>query len=176
MAKSFLNRADLSLGLRNNNPGNLRPLYAKGKRIYWVGEIVQDGPFSKFTDISFGLRAMATDIIGDIKHKNNNTISKLITSYAPPTDNNDTAAYIRSVSTKTGIGPDDPLDELTDKVLTELMHAAISVENGKKQAPLITTEDIQQAISMLSGQFKKLLKYTGAIVGIGGFLGLGFFF
>lgn len=81
---SFLGRKDLTRGIRNNNPGNLRVTPDK-----WVGKIPLsqntdlNKSFEQFTEIKYGIRAMLIDLLGDIG-KGKDTIRKLISEYAPP--------------------------------------------------------------------------------------------
>lgn len=92
-------------GIRNNNPGNLviTPDNWRGK--IPVSENT-DGRFEQFAAPEWGIRAMFIDIRGDIEQDGLNTVRKLITEYAPDHENN-TAAYIASVSQQIGQGPDE---------------------------------------------------------------------
>lgn len=157
MAQSFLNMPGYPLGLRNNNPGNLRPLSGGVK---WLGEITPDtlNNFSRFSDIAYGLRAMITDITGDIARDGNNTLRKLITAYAPPSENN-TAAYIATVSTLTGLQPDQiiPVNEYW---ITKIILAKMNVELGQQYAAKVTGGDINEAFERVSSQVKTWLNFT----------------
>ena len=103
--------------IRNNNPGNLRPL-PRGQK--WAGELsTQDtatgGPFSRFESPRKGWRAMAVDVYGDITRDHLDTIRKLVAAYAPAGDlagkqRNDPDAYAKSVASKVGISIDFPLN------------------------------------------------------------------
>ncbi len=146
MASSFLNVTGLPLGLRNNNPGNLRPLPGGQK---WVGEIERDGVnnFSRFSDVAYGLRAMITDIAGDIVKDGRDTLTKLITAYAPPNEN-DTQNYINAVAAATGIGRDEKItaDRAT---LEKIVKAKLKVELGATHASKITQADINEGFNRL---------------------------
>lgn len=150
MAHSYLDRSSFPLGLRNNNPGNLRPLSGG---VTWIGEISPDTlhNFSRFSDVAWGLRAMITDIAGDIVLDKRNTLRKLVTAYAPPEDYNNTAAYIARVSQITGIGPDDIIYPDAN-TLNKIIRAKIRVELGDSYAPYITTDDINDAFSRLTAE------------------------
>lgn len=158
MAQTFLNNTKLPAGLRNNNPGNLRPL-PKGQK--WNGEINPDtkNNLSRFSDVTYGLRAMATDLIGDIAKRGMNTVRKLITSYAPPSENN-TTAYINFVCKKTGLTPDQQIPVTMDSI-KNLMKAQIAMEVGEKNAALIDDSSYNEGLSMLSSSISKFL--TGVI-------------
>lgn len=145
--------AGYPLGLRNNNPGNLRT----GDN--WQGMIGSNQGFVVFSDISWGIRALAIDLFGDITKDGADTIRKLITAYAPPTEN-DTNAYIEAVVDYTGLSADHVLtaDGVT---LRRLIRAIMNVELGSNYSALISNEDIDEGISKMPG--------GSDIVGIGGF-------
>lgn len=85
----------LPRGIRNNNPGNLRPLPGGQK---WLGELEPDqGPMGKYSRFEFpwqGWRAMAIDVYGDIARDGLDTIQKLVTEYAPAADKNNETEYV----------------------------------------------------------------------------------
>ncbi|WP_256119878.1 lytic transglycosylase domain-containing protein [Escherichia coli] len=106
-------------GIRNNNPGNLRAARnASGT----------DGAFVTFNSPDDGLSALARQLrlYGS---RGVNTVEGIIGKYAPPTENN-TAAYIRSVSDMTGFSADQKLDLDNPSVLAKLIPAIIRHENG----------------------------------------------
>ncbi len=144
MAKSFLNMPGYPIGLRNNNPGNLRP----GDN--WQGMIGENGGFIQFKDISWGLRALAIDLNTKITN-GFDTIALIIYRYAPPSEN-DTGAYINSVVSTTGISANQKLYPNAD-TLKKLIRGIINVELGGSFAALITTADIQEGISMMGSDF-----------------------
>jgi hypothetical protein len=145
MPVSYLNNTNVSRGLRNNNPGNL---VITG--INWQGKIPvaqnTDKTFEQFTNLYYGIRAAALDIINDTK-EHDYTLRQLITEYAPPFQNN-TAAYINYVSSQTGLNPDAPVI-FTSDTLTAILRAVFEVENGPTSAALITNADIYNSIRLL---------------------------
>ena len=74
------------------------------------------------------------------------TIGAILAVYAPVSENN-TEAYIQSVSKKTGISRDSILQP-TEAVLKEMAKAIIEVENGKN--PVYYTD------SIINQAYKKL--------------------
>lgn len=142
MAKDFSNQSGYPLGLRNNNPGNLRP-----SLIPWMGQIGSSGNFCQFKDLSYGLRAMAVDLSNKITKDGLDTITDIITKYAPPSENN-TQAYINSVASYTGWNANDTIDFNSGNLAT-LMKAQIKVEQGAGYANLISDADIQGGINMM---------------------------
>jgi|GEM_PF-1308359 len=156
MAKSFLNQAGLPLGLRNNNPGNLRP----GDN--WKGMTGTNQGFVVFENIAWGIRAMATDIAGDIKDDKMDTLRKLITTYAPPIEN-DTNAYIRYVSDTTGLAPDAIIP--TDRnVLKSIIRAHMEMEMGKRYADMVSDADIDEGLSLMKSSLLDYFKESAQAV------------
>jgi hypothetical protein len=135
MNLSYLGRTDLPRGIRNNNPGNLVKT-----SIPWQGKVSPstDSRFEQFEGFVWGLRAKIRDIVGDIKNKNQNTIRKLITAFAPPFENN-TANYIQRVSAYTGIGADTLLTGSKEEI-RKLSKIICVVENGNPQPKIGRTE------------------------------------
>jgi hypothetical protein len=153
MAKTFLNNHKVR-GLRNNNPGNL-----KLTSIEWQGKIPKakntDKVFEQFTNVSFGLRAMLKDLINDIS-KGKNTVKKLISEYAPSTENN-TTTYINSVCKSIGVKENDKITTVNRKFLSLLARAILRVELGKSNIE-ITESDIGEAIDILGESSTQNLK------------------
>lgn len=142
MAVSYLGRADLPRGLRNNNPGNLRITNDT-----WQGSIGNDGSFVTFSNMSWGVRAMATIVAKDII-QGKNTITKYITEYAPPSEN-DTAKYISRVSAGSGFGANQVLP-MSQDTLQRLIRAQIAMENGDEYSYMVPSADIIQGIQLMN--------------------------
>lgn len=106
------------LGLRQNNPGNLRR---------WAGAGVRNG-FAAFGTPEEGLSAMAQQLLL-YSRRGLNTIKDIITKYAPPSEN-DTAGYIGAVSKRMGVDPAAVLDLNNAGTLSKLMDAMIRQEQG----------------------------------------------
>jgi hypothetical protein len=115
----------LTRGYRNNNPGNIRKTPDK-----WKGEVEgTDTAFKKFMSMPYGYRAIFVLLRTYIFSKGLNTIRKIIPVYAPKNEN-DTEAYIRAVSVKTGLRADEPIDFQNEQKLISLVAAISKVENG----------------------------------------------
>jgi len=123
MTLSYLGRTDLPRGARNNNPGNLTKT-----SIPWQGKIGNDGRFEKFKSYVWGVRALIRQLRTNINSKGLNTLRKLITSYAPPSENN-TEGYIASMVARTGYLADQVLVP-TFEVLKNLAQNITWKENG----------------------------------------------
>jgi hypothetical protein len=121
---SIANPAD-PRGIRNNNPGNLNYVGQAGA----TKEGGPNGRFAVFRSAEDGLRALA-DQLRRYGTRGINSVRAIISKFAPASENN-TQAYIGSVSKGLGIGADSALDLNDPRVLQSLMGAIIKVENGK---------------------------------------------
>ena len=113
-------------GIRNNNPLNLRyidPAHA------WNGQVGNDGGYGVYDSPESGIRAGSKQLQKDYSVGNDNTLRALITSWAPPTENN-TDAYITDVASQTGLDPDTLLD--LNSNLPVIVAAMIYHENGQQ--------------------------------------------
>ena len=95
---------------------------------------------------------MMRDIISDIKG-GHNTITKLITAYSPPHEN-DTAGYIKNVAASLGISPLATL-ELSQESIIKLCKIMVGVENGSNAGKYITDSDFNDAMAILGITLKK---------------------
>jgi len=106
------------LGLRNNNPGNLRR---------WKDTPIVSG-FAAFDSPADGLRAMAGNLRA-YQRMGLTSLDQIISRWAPASENN-TAAYISAVSKATGFGAGDALNLNDPEVMQKLMAAMIKQEQG----------------------------------------------
>lgn len=120
----YPNPSGRSRGLRNNNPGNLKETATN-----WQGQIKPsaDPPFAQFSDPVWGARAMIILVKRTYRGYGLNTIQAIITRYAPPIEN-DTEAYIQTVSQKTGLSPNRVLS--TEDDYKRVIQAMAAYENG----------------------------------------------
>lgn len=114
-------------GIRNNNPGNIRwgddwkGLVPKSQRT--------DKSFCQFTAPEYGIRAMIV-ILRNYQRKHGlNTITGIISRWAPANENN-TQAYIDSVAKSTGVAPDQFIHTDDSRFMMKLLQAIIQHENG----------------------------------------------
>ena len=116
---------NMTRGIRNNNPGNIR--HGSNK---WQGASPEktDASFVTFLSPEYGIRALAVLVKNYmIKHKLD-TITGIISRWAPSNEN-DTTSYINSVAKKTGFKPNEKLTPTPD-TLIKLAKAIIHHENG----------------------------------------------
>lgn len=130
--------------IRNNNPGNLRPVRdRKGKIIKWRGQIdVDSRGFCIFNSLENGLRAAGRNLQDYNKVYGRDTIREIIENWAPRIEN-DTERYIARVSQETGYHPNQPLNLRDKNVATNLIAAITKQEHGK----YISKELVDKAIS-----------------------------
>ncbi|MCC3717980.1 lytic transglycosylase domain-containing protein [Rouxiella badensis] len=126
-------------GIRNNNAGNLR----------YVGQAgaVNDGTgFARFSSAYDGLKAMAKQLMR-YSRRGINTISGIINTWAPSSENN-TRAYIQAISKTLGMAPDAVLNMSDPRVLSALMGGIVQHENGRNP---YTRELVGQAARAITG-------------------------
>lgn len=133
----------LPRGIRNNNPGNIRDSHTN-----WQGEVSKheknDSAFEEFETMGHGVRAIMK-LLGNYQKKYGlKSISELIGRYAPDCENN-TAGYIRRVSTEMQIPHNAPIDLEDKATMCALVDAMILVENGERISP----EDIEAGWELL---------------------------
>ena len=113
---------EMTRGIRNNNPGNIRHNPANA----WRGQTGKDSAgFAIFDTATNGIRALAK-LLTNYMNSGTNTVRKIVTKYAPAIEN-DTAAYIDAVAKRLAVAPDFPLAAYH---LEPLVKAIIHHENG----------------------------------------------
>ncbi|QIN63118.1 hypothetical protein SBC1_31420 [Caballeronia sp. SBC1] len=115
---------------KKNNPGNLRPANGKG--------------FASFDSVDAGVSAMDRQLEIYAGRDHLNTLNGIISKYAPPSENN-TGAYIRDVSARTGFKADDKLNMSDPRVRAALESAMIQHESHDFRD--LTTEKVLSAIT-----------------------------
>lgn len=112
-------------GIRLNNPGNIR-----SGPTPWIGQSgVDESGFCIFESAFYGIRALAKLLITYHDKYGLVTIRAIISRWAPSNEN-DTAAYIKAVCEDCSFGPDDWLRLSDQSVLAALTRAIIHHENG----------------------------------------------
>ncbi|MBQ0957028.1 structural protein [Serratia symbiotica] len=116
-------------GIRNNNPGNIR--WGDDWKGLLPDKQRTDKSFCQFSTPEYGIRAMIIILRNYQKKHGINTISGIIHRWAP-TSENDTQAYIDSVSQEVGVAPDQRIDVSDSRILMKLLQAIIRHENGSQ--------------------------------------------
>ena len=121
----------IPLGIRNNNPLNIR----RGKTP-WKGEIPHspsptgegrgEAAFCKFESIEWGIRAAFCLLRTYSRKYHLNCINDIITRWAPPSEN-DTSRYICNVCRWTGLGG---MQRLTESDWPAIVRAMARQETG----------------------------------------------
>lgn len=106
------NGSQASINLANNNPGNLR-----------VPGSTTD--FQKFPTREAGVAAVDSQI-GRYIDRGQNTLSKIVSTYAPSSEN-PTAQYIKFVAQKTGLDPNAPVNKAD---IPKVRDAMLQFEQG----------------------------------------------
>lgn len=116
----------MSRGLRNCNPGNIRR-----SKVHYLGEVrpSQDSDFKQFESMAYGYRAMFVLLDSYRRRYALNTLRQMLNRYAPPSENF-TEGYIRFVSQKTGILPDEELNTRSERDMVPIISAMSEIENG----------------------------------------------
>lgn len=115
---------EMTRGLRNNNPGNIR---ADGTQWQGMAPTQTDSDFVQFVSAEYGIRALARTLSTYFDNYGLNTVAGIINRWAPPSEN-DTASYVEDVASQMNVDPNAPLDLTTD--LPALVRAIIRHENG----------------------------------------------
>lgn len=136
------NNMSLPRGYRNNNPLNVRKSAANA----WKGKVVPgtDSAFEQFITMAYGYRC-GLYLLRKYISLGNNTIRKIITKWAPPSENN-TGSYINHVAQRSGIGADTVLSRTDKDSLCRIAYAMAWSENGYPPASM---DDIYQGWALL---------------------------
>ena len=110
----------MSRGLRNNNPGNIRP----------VRNQPNDGAFAIYRTPEEGWGALGRQLKGYANAGLDN-VASIISKYAPAADHNETGPYIQSVTAnmRSDVGALTRLDLSDPRVLKALMQSITEHEN-----------------------------------------------
>ena len=119
----------LPRGYRNNNPLNIRI-----SSNAWKGKIKPSGDkaFEQFASMPYGYRAALVLMRNYISKYGCNTVEKIISRWAPPSENN-TLAYIKHVCDYSGLTPDTVVARNDKDTLTKMAYAMSIIENGNTE-------------------------------------------
>lgn len=149
-------------GLRNNNPGNINFAGQAGAALepmmpLWGGE--DKRRFAKFPTMAAGFKALSDQLTryytGKTTGQRLDTLRKVLYTYAPPSDSNNTKAYVDNLAKSLGMGADAPLDLNNPELRAKMINAITTIENGKNPYSL---DYIRQSIGADGG--------AGAAVGV----------
>lgn len=143
MTTNHFNDQSLPRGYRNNNPLNIRKNAANA----WKGKVIpgDDPAFEQFVSMAYGYRA-GLKLLRNYIGGGNNTIRKIINTWAPPSDGNNTSSYVTHVAQRTGIGADTIISRDDRERLCKIAWAMAWSENGY---PPATMDDIYAGWALL---------------------------
>ncbi|HCD7173216.1 hypothetical protein K9J15_03460 [Enterobacter cloacae] len=130
-------------GIRNNNPGNLNYVGQAGATM----EGGEGGRFAVFESMQHGIAALYKQLQLYFK-RGINTLSSIVKTYAPASDNNNVDAYISALTKATGKGANEVLDSGDTATIARLMKGIVDHENGKGY---ISSSDIMGGIQLGAG-------------------------
>lgn len=130
-------------GIRNNNPGNLNYVGQAGATL----ESGEGGRFAVFESMQHGVAALYKQLQLYFK-RGINTLSSIVKTYAPASDNNNVDAYISALTKATGKGANEVLDSGDTATIARLMKGIVDHENGKGY---ISSSDIMGGIQLGAG-------------------------
>lgn len=126
-------------GIRNNNPLNIRIGNS------WLGEraVPTDPAFEEFVSMEYGLRAAFIILRRYIGRYKKNTITSIVSTWAPSSENN-TQKYIDRVAALTKIDPTTPIYYSDRESMCKLVAAMAQVECGQPidEAKIIKAYDM----------------------------------
>lgn len=117
---------NISRGFRNHNPLNI----VRGTQWEGLSETQTDRKFCQFVSNAYGYRAAFITLRSYIDKHGCNSIRKIITRWAPPSDGNHTDIYIRKVSKISKVPVDDIVSMDNCVVMTAIVSAMAIIENG----------------------------------------------
>lgn len=130
-------------GIRNNNPGNLNFVGQEGA----TREGGEGGRFAVFESMQHGVAALYKQLQLYFK-RGINTLSSIVKTYAPASDNNNVDAYISALTKATGKGANEVLNSGDTATMARLMKGIVDHENGKGY---ISSSDIMGGIQLGAG-------------------------
>ncbi|EHI2320988.1 hypothetical protein J9D40_001299 [Salmonella enterica] len=130
-------------GIRNNNPGNLNYAGQAGATM----EGGEGGRFAVFESMQHGVAALYKQLQLYFK-RGINTLSSIVKTYAPASDNNNVDAYISALTKATGKGANEVIDSGDTATIARLMKGIVDHENGKGY---ISSSDIMGGIQLGAG-------------------------
>lgn len=114
-------------GIRNNNPLNLEASPFTQRQPGFTGS---DGRFGQFGSMDQGLAA-AGNLLQSYGQRGINTVSGIISRWAPANDGNPVNAYAQFVARKVGVDPNTPIDMNDPALRQRVVGAMAEFENGR---------------------------------------------
>jgi hypothetical protein len=131
-------------GERNRNPGNI-----KRNGTAWQGLVLDhpsDDDLCVFTDILYGVRALAKMLLSYQRTHGLKTLRQIVQHWAG-TKHVDTAPYVSACAARVGCAPDAEIDLEHQAILTALVRAIIQRENGRVACRDVVPEAVRLALA-----------------------------
>lgn len=129
-------------GIRNHNPGNIR----LGTKWRGLADKQTDSSFCVFKSNTYGCRALLKLLRTYVIRYKCNTITKIISKWAPNHENN-TSAYILYVANKVNKGTTEPLS--FNKALYIKIAKAIAYQENGTDAKIISEQVWEDAYALI---------------------------
>ncbi|MBJ8997821.1 MULTISPECIES: TIGR02594 family protein [Citrobacter] len=122
-----------TLNWRFNNPGNIMALPDASKQKGRIGAGTVYNPKENTFAIFSSIEAGEREKCALLKRKyRNNTISEMMSQYAPETAGNDPVAYANFISSESGVAKDKKISDLDDNEFGKVVDAISKKEGGLK--------------------------------------------
>lgn len=122
-----------TLNWRFNNPGNIMALPDASKQKGRIGAGTVYNPKENTFAIFSSIEAGEREKCALLKRKyRNNTISEMMSQYAPETAGNDPVAYSNFISSESGVAKDKKISDLDDNEFGKVVDAISKKEGGLK--------------------------------------------
>lgn len=122
-----------TLNWRFNNPGNIMALPDASKQKGRIGAGTVYNPKENTFAIFSSIEAGEREKCALLKRKyRNNTISEIMSQYAPETAGNDPVAYSNFISSESGVAKDKKISDLDDNEFGKVVDAISKKEGGLK--------------------------------------------
>jgi hypothetical protein len=132
--------AGLPLGVRNNNPTNI-----KASLVPWKGQNGQNAGFATFMDPQHGIRAAFKNLRSYQETHKLNTIAKIEKRWTAT----DQGAWARNVAAASGLGVNDILNSRDFVTQEKLVRGIIAAENGGKYESYYSPAVFYEAWSLI---------------------------
>lgn len=117
-------------GLRNNNPGNIMALPSGHM---WDGQTgIDPAGYAVFATPEAGMKAAATNLQSYSKLHGINTVSGVVSRWAPQAAGNNTGNYAAYIAQQMGVDPNQKLNMSDPSVQHGILSGIFSFENGPK--------------------------------------------
>lgn len=134
-------------GIRNNNPLNIS--YVPGQ----VGLVGSDGRFGIYGSQEAGIASAERQLLR-YQERGIDTLTKVISKWAPPSEN-DTGAYVARVSRETGIDPNARIDFRNQQQAAAIIASMARHETGRQLDPAVVNRGVGTGLGAAGNGMKQ---------------------